>query len=618
VPGNLCTKTIEDIQKERCHFIIPDYQRGYRWTNQQVGDLLDDLYEFVNQEKQKHASGNYYCLQPIVIRKNKNDNNVIWEVIDGQQRLTTIYILLSYFNNISPEMFKVLFSIDYKTRKNSKKYLEEISGNANSDAEDEYIDFFYMKEAYLCIKDWFDKFGEAAKGRIATTLFSYVTEQTEVIWYEPDPEIDPVEIFTRINLGKIPLTDAELIKALFLKEGNFTSFNKIDEGNTTNFQIYFDQQTQFEIAGEWDRIEYALQNDSFWYFLTYGDPGYTRIDFIFSILAEQINEKYLGGQYNINKTLHFSFVVFSKYLEKLLKEKKSENEKFTSLDAIKDLWKKIKELFMTFEEWFSVRELYHYIGYLVGTGIPIKKILDETASMSKPEIHKHLISSIRRTIQFDGEIKDLSKDTDYTIIKRILLLFNIETLNQSKQSQTRFEFDRFKKESWDLEHIHSLQSEEIPPKQRIEWLETLRDGLPETATLRGDAMNLLENANAAEIDTFEKDFQDFYKKAVKEFAGINDSDTMDETGTNGLENICLLDSGTNRGYKNSIFPVKRKVIIEKDINGIFIPLCTKNVFLKYYSDDIGNMQIWSKKDRLWYLEKINNKLEDYLREADHE
>jgi hypothetical protein len=79
-----------------------------------------------------------------------------------------------------------------------------------------------------------------------------------------------------------------------------------------------------------------------------------------------------------------------------------------------------------------------------------------------------------------------------------------------------------------------------------------------------------------------------------------------------------LDSGTNRGYKNSIFPVKRKVIIGKDRNGIFIPPCTKNVFLKYYSDDIGNMQVWSKEDRFWYLEEINNILKDYLREEDHE
>jgi hypothetical protein len=130
-----------------------------------------------------------------------------------------------------------------------------------------------------------------------------------------------------------------------------------------------------------------------------------------------------------------------------------------------------------------------------------------------------------------------------------------------------------------------------------------------------EAEKLLEDA---ENSTFGKNFQDFYIRAVRVFAGVKEGETMDETGMNGLENLCLLDSGTNRGYKNSIFPVKRRTIIEKDINGVFIPPCTKNVFLKYYSRTIGNMQVWSKDDRTDYLKKIKRKLGSYLKEADHE
>ncbi|MEI0701933.1 DUF262 domain-containing protein [Brachyspira intermedia] len=88
------------------NFVIPSYQRGYRWDEIQVNDLLNDIYEF-------HQNNNegFYCLQPLVLKnisdekisdkkildelKLENKDNV-YEVIDGQQRLTTIYLILKY------------------------------------------------------------------------------------------------------------------------------------------------------------------------------------------------------------------------------------------------------------------------------------------------------------------------------------------------------------------------------------------------------------------------------------------------------------------------------------------------------------------------------------------
>ena len=65
-------------------FFIPTYQRGYRWDKQQVTELLNDLYEF------KGGDNSFYCLQPIVVKKRQDGR---FDVIDGQQRLTTIYII---------------------------------------------------------------------------------------------------------------------------------------------------------------------------------------------------------------------------------------------------------------------------------------------------------------------------------------------------------------------------------------------------------------------------------------------------------------------------------------------------------------------------------------------
>lgn len=101
--SNIELKTIKDIIGMK--FFIPSYQRGYRWTEQQVNDLLNDINEFNPEIVKSSGEESWYCLQPLVVRKmEEHDKRLLseeekkdwYEVIDGQQRLTTIYILL-YF-----------------------------------------------------------------------------------------------------------------------------------------------------------------------------------------------------------------------------------------------------------------------------------------------------------------------------------------------------------------------------------------------------------------------------------------------------------------------------------------------------------------------------------------
>ncbi|MCR5862309.1 DUF262 domain-containing protein [Flavobacterium sp. J372] len=110
-------KSIAEFLDGEHHFIIPSYQRGYRWEERQIEDLLNDIYEFQEDIKKKtdNKIGEFYCLQPIVVLKNGNNK---WEVIDGQQRLTTIYILLSSIKD-ALKLLKLpsnLFTLEYETR----------------------------------------------------------------------------------------------------------------------------------------------------------------------------------------------------------------------------------------------------------------------------------------------------------------------------------------------------------------------------------------------------------------------------------------------------------------------------------------------------------------------
>jgi uncharacterized protein with ParB-like and HNH nuclease domain len=79
------------------HFYVPKYQRGYRWTKKQVEDLLNDIDRFTPSNECKDT---WYCLQPLVVKKDEDKG---WLLIDGQQRLTTIKLILLHLNTRFPD-----------------------------------------------------------------------------------------------------------------------------------------------------------------------------------------------------------------------------------------------------------------------------------------------------------------------------------------------------------------------------------------------------------------------------------------------------------------------------------------------------------------------------------
>ena len=100
----LDTKLVGSITGD---FYIPSYQRGYRWGEDEVTRLLDDVY---------NNGTNNYCLQPIVVRRNGDR----FELIDGQQRLTTLYLIYRYMYNASGGFLdEPSFSLEYETREKS-------------------------------------------------------------------------------------------------------------------------------------------------------------------------------------------------------------------------------------------------------------------------------------------------------------------------------------------------------------------------------------------------------------------------------------------------------------------------------------------------------------------
>lgn len=619
------------------NFFIPDYQRGYRWSASEAKQMLNDFKEFC---KQKKDEGEFYCLQPIVVKKKswakiENDQTIMidgYEVIDGQQRLTTLYILLKCVEQVREILYDMftMYSIKYETRLefDSQQFLENIN-NPSEDANS-YIDFYYMKTVYETMVDWMksnkdyrNKIVDALLGQdIDDTTGMDKTNNIRIIWYEVTDEekATSIDIFTRLNIGKIPLTNGELIKALLLRRGNFSASEA--------------SMKQLQISTEWNQIEQKLQDDSFWYFLCRTSWPFkydNRIEFVFDLMKGR----------NLDSEFYFTFNEFSKQLAEL-----SNNPNCVTEQAkIEYIWLEVKHVFQTFEEWYEDRTLYHYIGFLIEYGANINELMRKSLVMSKTSFLTDYIKGTKIKELMNGiNLTDLSYgDKD---VKKVLLLFNILTVLQSNKSDMRFPFSKYKKEKWDIEHICSQTDKRINDEsQRLEWIYDMFEyfvGSTEDNEIYQYAENL--EKEILEIESKEKDKDIVRSKVaskreelglIKKIIALYSNSKIrkicdtefDETfdavqrycsedkleDKDNIRNLTLLDAQTNRGYRNAFFPIKRKWIISNDRQGIFVPIATKNVFLKYYTKKGNNLMVWEKSDADDYIAAIEQILKEYLK-----
>lgn len=644
------------------NFFIPSYQRGYRWDKQQVEDLLNDIYAFAL--KPNKSTKEFYCLQPIVVKKcneeikqknnlqSKFDNNIWYEVIDGQQRLTTIRILISYLvNELYPgkTLFekhkKNPFILEYETRKGCNSFIE---GNSDSD---EIIDFYFISEARKSIKLWFENSSQIrdpqkAKEKIRNTLIYNKEDQdqegiVQVIWYEIDDILQnsdqAIDTFIRINLGKILLTSSELIKALFLQEREFYK----GEGKENEIA----KLKQLQIATEWDRIENALQNDDFWWFINENEnKAPSRIDFIFNLIKDVKKSK--DPEIEVRKNLSAAQIEVRKKTNPTIEERIGSDSYSTfryfyqvfdrkiDYETLKDEWDKTQNYYLTLEEWYNNPIWYHYIGFLIYCGVSVLEIFNLTKYdfETKEEITtkngitnslKKKVKDHLKKIQWELDSENIPfLDISYTngdrkFIREVLLLYNIVQIAKRCEAKTliyKFPFKAFKeirnvdgnKMSWDVEHIDSSTLNKLPNRSsRIVWLmfalEEI-DGNEVNSDLIARIKEYIQNEKTQQV------FDELQRKIIE----IEGEDDNDEDLKNNIGNLTLLDAGTNRGYGNALFPTKRKIIIEKDKLGVFIPICTKNVFLKYFDTDGQRNVKWNKRDIMNYRSDIAETLKDFL------
>lgn len=634
-------KTIGSILNHKNYFYVPCYQRGYRWNRKQVEELLSDLYSFHKQynPNSPKTMGNFYCLQPIIVREITDDevrafvlgdkadeaDYKLWELVDGQQRLTTIYILLSYLININKAycgnkdecvedyLDAQLYNIVYESRPSTCKALNALAQGEMIESCD--LDATHISNAVRYIDEWFNGKGldinkrynggnGESKKDVRRGLFNQIVNMSEkgstkVIWYQlsNDADTDPVQEFTRINNGKIPLTDTELIKALFLQKRNFETGNNVLE--------------QTKISLQWEQMENTLQRDDFWCFIS--NKGVDEED----RMGELLKLVFLK-EHDIDENSIEPGDIFRYYYEKI------DGMPTNNLQpVVNKLWTDITDTYNVLHDWYETPEIYNYVGYLVQCGMSLttlyKQYEDKTNEDDESTIND-LIAWLEEDIkavlpthcvekQEDGKYHITTEYPDRPNLRKILLLLNVDMLSRQLReirdndeayhgdaNVFKFPFDLYKIQNWDIEHIDSATTNALTDKEaQRNWVEgNINDyGIVVTDAIRKKMIDG-EWADLVEI--------------------IQHQEGEEQENKNVIGNLTLLDSSTNREYGNALFRKKRKYIIDKTMNGRYVLPCTQYVFMKFFDadDSSASKTRWTKEDKERYHDFILQQLQRFL------
>lgn len=574
-----------NVCQESVTFIIPYLQRAYKWKEKQAKQMLEDFSEFLKQEK------TYYCMQPLAVVKTEDNK---YELLDGQQRLTTLLILwrILFEDNKENTFYPYIFEYE-RDSSESNTLLNRYSFITESDeikkGEHRNIDEYYMSKVYGAIKQYFidnsdnqkEDFKKLLKGEGKHILF---------LWYEVNEE-EKHTTFAHLNSGKIELTCSELIKAILLSDDNKESS---DNNGLPDKSL---------VAAQYAEMEKAFNDDRLWYMLQTDEPLYngSRMDLLFNMVL------------NISRKTYEADPKAAFY--EVYTEKRVDLSKF---------WKDCRTCFVRIMDLYKNPYSYHYMGYLTYTE-GNNKIDDWVKAYKESGLKgciEQLKSKVRESISGLGDFEKITySDTSKATLRKIFILHNIQTILIHYEaikkanlglrfSYEQFPFELLYSQRWDIEHIASQTENPLTKQKDFEdWIASVKADYPEIFAQRPELNN--------EIDLFEKDYKiEKFKQIYNEIVGSAEKNSPQNK--DGLGNLVLLDSHTNRSYHNSLYKRKRKIILaasnidnqNNEYQVTYIPRCTLNVFLKTYNTGMDvNLVEWTQDDYNKYLGDIKEKLE---------
>lgn len=618
---------VSELLTGNYQFSIPSYQRGYRWESteageedeqeaKQVDDLLNDLTYFVTSNPHKKA--NYY-LQPLMVKPRiLADGSYEWDVLDGQQRLTTMLLVLKCLKErlYGGQQFG-LYELKYANRKQldfNRITFDRASADYDFPKANENLDSYYVRKAKDRIERWYnnelsnnpslsDKFKEMLFYPDETRgVNSSPALRAKFIWYNVQalqpgaPQLNgnrqhDIEVFNRLNRGKISLTDSELIKALFLL------CIKVAPAYGSSLL------TPETLVRKWDDMGKKFQNEEFWNMIAPKGADYSnRLDLLFDFIKDcSGNGK--GSAYRF----------YYKKMHGLLTS--------PDINKVEELWTEVKQYFDTLCKWHENVHKHNFIGYLIENGEELANIY------SSPDLE----TKIRKGLGLENvdEIDTLRyyDNEGYKKIRKVLLLFNVLTCDKFGQ---KFPFNLYRDNTFDVEHVNSQTDNPIEKiDEKIAWVKQqaipclwidrnetdtngiLTSGAREARDLITEGVQFLRDVKLNNNRDTGSKFKGYRTAVEYYYASGNRNTGMFEKDAIG--NLALLNSSINREYKNALFPQKLRTLKRSDQEGVYIPLCTKYMFLKYYSNPQANvsafsMMRWRQEDQDEYTEAIKESI----------
>ena len=452
-------------------FTIPHYQRGYRWTDKEVTALLDDLHAFAHNSASKDSK-EPYCLQPLVLQRI-TDGEV--NVVDGQQRLTTLAIILHELE------IKHNWDIKYTAEGGMLlSQLLEVPGNSINDC--------FREKAREAVRDWLKR-GCSRNEVLCELLNGNGDERVIFLLYEISGPEDGHAVFQRLNAGKTPLTSSELIRALYMEAGN-----GLGDGEKN------------DIAKEWDLIEAEMGNDEFWAIWNNRDfrDVPTRMDFLFSIVANVDSDK----------ARHDGLLVYRKM------------ETIAKVERLQAIWEEVLRCWWWMQSCFVDDEAYHLLGWLAQFSDRGTRGLQDTWQKAgcrmdafKKELRKFVAERIRDK-DFNSFRYDPSSTDD---LRGFFVLLN---MLEAQRQHIRFRFDLYGQCRWDIEHIASQTDNPFTSKNdQDEWLALARTEMTKSDLELLDEKKSFDEKWSFVFNLFEKEDDKIADKDVIENLALLDAST---------------------------------------------------------------------------------------------
>jgi hypothetical protein len=628
-------QSVYDIYLPANHkvYYIPDYQRGYKWTRKDAQVLLDDIKKFTISSQK---DDDFYCLQNITLVPQVNN---IYNVVDGQQRLTTIYILLSYLR--ATQRINYSFapsSLIYGVREATAIFLREEIASGKlwrqpiDVSEAKHKDEWYIRDVAQGIQQWFDSFDKEENKSTQERLIMTILHKVKLIVNDMSSGNEE-DIFAGLNGGKVDLDGADLVRAELITRSAKEKYSQYSTPEKTN---------EFRV-----RIGLEIDEMNRWW----ADENHKKYFTQFLKGTTTKNRQFNADLYPIDLLYHLYYECDSDKEESLdfrfFEHGRDTNGRIGDHDHW-ELYDSVVEMHNNLKEWYDDNQIYHWLGYLFFNykdqpEVDFQSIYRKWTSWEKwgnfafskkEEFVSHIKSLIRKYLL--QEYKDIDKDGSEACqmllksiqntqedwynghdIFKILILMDILIYTNSYiyqvkaqeqeliQKSDRLPVAYLKKNNEDKEHIRSCtpnEKEGLNIRSKEDWIMHIKKLY--------DKSDKLSKCMYDKISSFlEKiDRQELTDSEIGDLNII-----MNQYGQNSIGNLVLLNLKINRSYGNNPFQEKiQRIIMEymKRVN--FVRPYTLMVFLSIIQSDIADWR-WTQENINQNANNIVKQVESFLK-----